>query len=685
LDEYKRIAKLALVPSFFAVLPVFAAIILTYSLLTGPNSNLAIGILCFSISLLIIIFYTKYFTRYRSTLYFIILLSLIIVIRIILLFRFAPVDENSKKFSASIGSVKALRYSNEIVLDFFESDTGRSRHSPVSNKAVSYIEKEIKINSGDELEIYARPKEIKINGREISSFEADLLKKGFHFIFYLNAKNFGIIKNAPVTLKDKIRNIIEDNLVRLFNKKTIPVIKGLYFANSSYIDKSTTMDFKRAGVLHILAASGEHIGIIAGILLLVLSPFLIHRKILRILIALVLLFYLYITDMPVSLLRAFVMYFVFSVQEIFNLEKNIFNTLFLSAIIILAIYPYELYSLGFQLSFGATFGILLFYNFYKDIFFHLPSKISSALAVTFSAQIFVIPVLFFVLNELNLAGFLSNVVIVFTMSGTMLLSIAANLISVIAFEPAHFFAMLTDYLYLASLKIVQYFSGLNGHFAVDNGKGLLLFVPFILFLLPVVPVKINRKMLSLAMIISVPCAWIILSGNYSEGKDKITIFGKEANIIVLQEENSAPIIFGYLNTYIDADNIAGYVNRYNIRNINVCIPVPDYNNLRNYTLFIKKAVVSKCYISSDFMFAGYFKKFCQALDADGIALKIKGFNLNTIDQLTADNIPGYLKNILAAPLENIAEIHKLLTENYGSKTAVIEEINKYGYKIEYLE
>jgi ComEC/Rec2-related protein len=664
---------------------VFSTIILVYSFLAGSRTNIAIGISSLFLSFLALFVYRKRFITFYLQICVLICISFIILIRVLLLFQFTPINENEKRFSASVESVKALRYSNEVVLNFFDPNNIQSGFPSTADKAVSYIDKEIKINTGDEIEIYAKPKEIKFDNNKISSFETDLLRKGFHFIFYLNIKNYRVLKSAPVILKEKIRNIIENNLWKLFNAKTVPIIKGLYFANSSYIDKSTTIDFKRAGVLHILAASGEHIGIVAGILLLAFSPFLINRKVLRVIIALVLLFYLYITDMPVSLLRAFVMYYVFSIQQIFDLEKNIFNTLFLSAIIILVIYPYELYSLGFQLSFGATFGILLFYNFYKNIFLFLPSKISSALAVTFSAQIFVLPIIFIQLNEINLAGFFSNIILVFTMSGTMILSVITNIISVVTIMPAKYFALLTDYLYLISLKVVQYFSGINGHFAVDGGKGLLLLLPFLFFLLPVMPVKINRKILCISIIISISFTWLILSVSYSVNKNKIAIFGTNDKVIVLQKENIYPIIFGNLSSYKVTDNIAYYVNRNNIRNINVCIPNSDFNNLKNYTSLIKKVIVLKCYITPDFMFTGYFKKFCQILDADGIGLKINDFKKYNLNGFTVNNTSGYLKNILLSPFENIAEIHNLLSENYLLKNAVAEEIINCGFEIEYSE
>ncbi|MFH0974255.1 MAG: ComEC/Rec2 family competence protein [Spirochaetota bacterium] len=684
MEEYKRIANLILVPSFFSLLLACTIIFSVYSCLFDLHSNTAIGIFITLLSLLLFILFIRRTSRSFFNAFIPVIICLVIVIQILLQYRTAPINLHSHKFMATIESVKDLRYSSEVELSFYEQNVNPSGFFQMINSAVTYLDKDIKVNPGDKIEIHARPKEIIPGNKNSSSFETDLFRKGVKFIFYLNRKNFKIIKNAPPVLKDSIRISIENNLLKLFEKKTVPVLKGLYFANGSYVDKSTTADFKRAGALHILAASGEHIGIIAGALLIALSPLLINRKILRIMIALVVLFYLFITDMPVSLLRAFVMFYVFSIQYIFDLEKNIFNTLFISAVIILAIHPYELYSLGFQLSFGATFGIILFFNFYKNAFSSLPSVISKALAVTLSAQTFVLPVIFLRLNEINLAGLFSNIVLVFSMSWMLILSVAANVISVFAIQPAEYFAFFTDGLYSISLQVIKYFSGINGHFAITGSKSALLLLPYLLFLLPVIPVKLNKKLFPLSVCVSVVSAWAILSYNYSVNANNIALLEGNSRIIIVQTEKVDPVMFGQLHSIEEADIIAGYCCRNNIRNITLCIPVPDYKNLKNYTYLIKKIIVSKCRITSDFMFSGNLNKFCRILDADGIKLNIAESAGNKRNVFNPNNINKSLKNILASPHDNIIEINNLFFQGYESKNSIIEEVINSGYNIEYL-
>ncbi len=591
---------------------------------------------------------------------------------------FTPLNE-SQTYTGIVKSVLYQRYSNEVIIEITGAENTRSAFLTHANKAISYIGNDIKINPGDELEIHSKPAMIQQKNKDLHPFEIYLLRKGFHYIFYLNENNFKITKNSSVSFKDKTRNVIEDNLWKLFDKKTVPLLKGLYFANCSYIDKTTAVDFKRAGVLHILAASGEHVGIIAGALLILFSPLLINRKAIRVIIAAILLFYLYITDMPVSLVRAFIMYYVFSFQYFLDRDKNIFNILFISGIIILIINPFELYSLGFQLSFGATFGIIAFYNFYKKALSFLHSGIAKPLAVTFSAQTIVFPIIFIQMNEINLAGLLSNVILVFMMSVTLISSIIANVISIGSSYLAAYAAMITDMSYSFSLYLIKFFSKSNAHFALES-KSIILLLPYLLFLLPVLPVPKNKRIMSVSIPVSVICAWFILSGNNSYNQNKITIFKKE--ILVLLKENNDPVVFGSLENIKDAEILAGYLNRNNIRNINLYIPMPDFTNLKNFSYLIKKTIVSRCIISQDYIFTRYFKKFCRLIDADGIKLKITDFKNYRESKNTMNYDPADIK---ISPIDNIGALYNLFILEYDLKTLVIEDIASRDFQIEYID
>lgn len=678
MDEYKSLANKICIPSFFVLLITASTIHFVYSYLIYPLNEIIIPASLFAVSISLIIIYIKFISGSRILNLFVpLIISFIVFLRIVSFWN--PILNNSE-ISAStvlVKSVKSLRYSNEIIADFEYNNTNTEFIK--TKTAICYVEKGIDINPGDEISLETKPFIIATNKiEELSGFELNLLRKGISSIFYLHKDNFKIVNVKPAGIKYFIRNAISQNLEKLFSAQTVPVLKALYFGNKRYIDKTTLSDFKRAGVLHVLAASGLHTGIIAGAIFIFLVPFLINRKAVVIVISLALLFYLYITDMPVSLLRAFIMYSIFAIQYVFNLERNIFNTLFVAAIFILAINPYELYTAGFQLSFGATFGIIMFYKFYNQSFSSFPGPLAKTLSATLSAQIFVFPVIYMHMKEINLMGILSNMIIITAMSVTLVTSLVANMVSVVSLEFGKFVAFLTDGIYGISINIVKILSGFGGHFFVE-GRDFLLLIPYVLFLFPLIPFKRIRKIMPIFIIASVIISWTILSDKYTEGGKAVAIMNNDQASVIIFNRPDKNIIYGELRSIQAAEIIVKYLNRNNIRNICLYIPVPDFRNLKSYLYLIKKSIVSDCCMSSDFMFTGYFKKFCKTLDQDNIKLKICSLSghLQNREMFIGHNT---LKEIFISPVKNIKKIPYLLSKNQLLIDNLID-----NYEVEYID
>lgn len=139
-------------------------------------------------------------------------------------------------------------------------------------------------------------------------------------------------------------------------------LSALLLGNSQIIDKATRQEFSTAGVAHVLALSGLHVGFIALIIWWLLFPLdYFGLKKLRLVITLgfIILFALF-TGLYPSVVRATVMIgFVFA-SFIFHRRHSSLNALALSALIILVFTPSALYSVGFQLSFITVGAILLF-------------------------------------------------------------------------------------------------------------------------------------------------------------------------------------------------------------------------------------------------------------------------------------------------------------------------------------
>lgn len=128
------------------------------------------------------------------------------------------------------------------------------------------------------------------------------------------------------------------------------------------LDPGSSEIFSTAGIAHILALSGLHVAIIAGVLNLLLIPLVIagHRKIRMAAVIVALWLFAVMTGLTPSVVRAAVMSTVMLTTMMIERERAPLNALCIAALAILVVTPSAVYSFGFQLSFLAVASILLF-------------------------------------------------------------------------------------------------------------------------------------------------------------------------------------------------------------------------------------------------------------------------------------------------------------------------------------
>jgi ComEC/Rec2-related protein len=388
---------------------------------------------------------------------------------------------------------------------------------------------------------------------------------------------------------------------------------------------------------------------------------------------LILLLYLYITDMPVCLIRAYIMFCIYTITVMFDFNRNILNALFLSAVVIFLIYPYELFSIGFQLSFGACFGIIVFYGIFKRIFSYLPGIIGNSISVTLAAQSVVFPVIYYHLKIVNITGIISNIIIIPLMSLTLVSSIIINFLSVISFNIAKMLAPVTDISVSGNILLAAILSKINGHYYTTDYKYILIPV-FLLFILPVIFYKKNRYLLSGILLISFFLSWLI-AGAPGIFNNKIFIFDKDSSRTVLVKNSSQKIVLGKINNRSTANKIVDQINRYKFRDIDLFIPEPDFKNLNNYSYIIRNSIVSNCYISDDYYFSKAFSKFCGLLDVDKVKLQVIPFT--KLDKtFSKDNFKD-IRQIFEKPAGHINEINVLLDSDNLKSEKMNEIIDEF--------
>lgn len=132
--------------------------------------------------------------------------------------------------------------------------------------------------------------------------------------------------------------------------------------DAAVISSDVRQDFASAGLAHVLALSGLHVGLIVMLVSFALWPLRIVRGnvIATIIVILLLWLYAVFTGLGASVVRAVVMLSVYLGARILQRQSSGYNSLCFALIVLVLADPGSLFTIGFQLSFAAVAAILLF-------------------------------------------------------------------------------------------------------------------------------------------------------------------------------------------------------------------------------------------------------------------------------------------------------------------------------------
>jgi len=168
------------------------------------------------------------------------------------------------------------------------------------------------------------------------------------------------------SLKQRISALIDSQHAE---QKTASLYKALFLAIP--LKKSLQTTFSNLGISHLIAISGFHLGVLSAVLFLLLKypykflqnryfPYRSYKKDTFVIISFILFLYMIFLNSPPSLLRAFGMLLVGFYLYTRGYEIISMQTLLVTALLILSLFPMLIFSVGFWLSIAGVFYIFLF-------------------------------------------------------------------------------------------------------------------------------------------------------------------------------------------------------------------------------------------------------------------------------------------------------------------------------------
>ncbi len=201
-------------------------------------------------------------------------------------------------------------------------------------------------------------------------------------------------------------------------KEEFSVLAALILGKTEFIEQDMMQAYASAGAIHILAVSGLHVGLIYVVLapmLRKLFPGKSKRWLKFLIPAAILWIYAGVTGFSPSVLRAALMFSAFIVAETWERNSSSYNTIGISAFLLLCWNPGMILELGFQLSYLAVLGIIMLQKKITDA---LPftnawmQKMWQLSSVTLAAQITTFPLSIYYFHQFPVYFLFSNLLVI---------------------------------------------------------------------------------------------------------------------------------------------------------------------------------------------------------------------------------------------------------------------------------
>jgi competence protein ComEC len=378
------------------------------------------------------------------------------------------------------------------------------------------------------------------------SYERHLAFERVHTVGFASGEPAWVIlgerDHTPILLwvercRDHIRHFLEQEVA----SPASSILKALVIGEQRDIPQELSEQFVVTGIAHLLAISGDHLGIVAllsfSLLIWVLkrSEFLLLstsvKKGAAGLTVPCILLYTLIAGGGISVIRATIMVIVFFLSILFSRERHLLHTLGLAAFLILLVSPPSLFDVSFQLSFLAVLSILTLVPpllpALKREDWPLPMEtpwtkrvwnyVKLSLLVTAVATFGTAPFVALHFNRVSPLGLVSNLLFVPWVGFVIVpLSIAASLLSFFVAPVAALLIHLVGAVTAILLRAVAFFASLPLASLFVSTPTVLEITVFYLLLFSLVYVQKHRKA---RMLFAVLCFILVLDAAYWNVRD----------------------------------------------------------------------------------------------------------------------------------------------------------------------
>lgn len=228
-----------------------------------------------------------------------------------------------------------------------------------------------------------------------------------------------------------IRKRIISGIVQVLPQNEATLLLGITLGVREEFDPKVYDLMRQTGVLHVVAASGSNVTLLAGVILVVLERF-VKRKLSILFTGMIILWYAVLAGLDPSILRASLMALVAFSAQLLGRQNISFWALFVVASGMVLLDPALISSVSFQLSVTATLGIVLIKPLFDTakVFTKVP-VVHDDLTTTLAAQWGSLPIMVWRFGALSPLSMFVNVGVLWMVAPLMILGLMASLASLV--------------------------------------------------------------------------------------------------------------------------------------------------------------------------------------------------------------------------------------------------------------
>lgn len=327
----------------------------------------------------------------------------------------------------SVPSEKAKTF--KVQLGILEVEQNGTRHA-VQGNCIAYFKKHIgfkRVKAGALLSLQTRFVKVEppFNPGEFD-YKTYLSNRQIYHLAFLDSANYRLLPAIHTNrgLKGMALSSKQWILERLksagLTQQSYAICSALLTGFDEEIGQDVLKAFAHSGTLHVLSVSGLHTGLIFIFLSGIFDLFDRQKKWKKLKFAVlmaVLWSFALLTGLEAPVLRSVVMLSLFSVGSVFyhNEPKSQLNILFVSAFLLLCVNPYFITEVGFQLSFAAIFGLIVFEPAFSGLWQTENSGlvwIWKSISASFAATLSTLPFTLLYFKQFPFWFFIANLVVV---------------------------------------------------------------------------------------------------------------------------------------------------------------------------------------------------------------------------------------------------------------------------------